>query len=100
MQVSYRRMMTEILVTPLGSDLYRVEVKEGDTQTIHDVTIASEDLTTLGRGHGPHALLEESFRFLLEREPKEAILPRFELLVIARYFPDYPAEITRRMAGR
>lgn len=92
--------MTEILVTSLGSDLYRVEVKEGDTETIHDVTVATADLEAWGRGHGPQVLLEESFRFLLEREPKEAILPRFELPVIARYFADYPAEINRRMAGR
>jgi len=92
--------MTEILVTPLGSDVYRVEVKEGDARTVHDVTVLSGELEAYGHGHGPQALLEESFRFLLEREPKEAILPRFELPVIARYFPDYPAEITRRMAAR
>jgi len=92
--------MTEILVTSLGSDLYRVEVKGDDTQTVHDVTVTPGDLTAFARGHGAEALLEESFRFLLEREPKEAILPKFELPVIARYFADYPAEITRRMAGR
>ena len=74
--------MTEILVTSLGSDLYRVEVKEGDSQTIHDVTVGSADVTTFGRGHGPPELLEESFRFLLEREPKEAILPRFDLYAV------------------
>ena len=92
--------MTEILVTPLGSDLYRVEVHEGESMTVHDVTVSPADLIAFGRGQGAPRLLEESFRFLLEREPKEAILPRFDLLVIARYFPDYPTEITRRMAAR
>ena len=29
-------------------------------------------------------LIEESFRFLLEREPNTAILPSFDLPVIAR----------------
>ncbi len=92
--------MTDILVTSLGSDLYRVEVRDGDTQTVHDVTVDSGDLAAYAHGHGPRALLEESFRFLLEREPKEAILPRFALPVIARYFPDYPTEINRRMTAR
>ena len=92
--------MTEILVSSLGSDLYRVEVNEGETHTIHDVTVSPADVARFARGHGPQELLEESFRFLLEREPKEAILPKFQLPVIARYFSDYPTEINRRMAGR
>ncbi len=91
--------MTEILVTALGADLYRVEIREGESNSIHDVTVTVGNLATFAEGHGPAKLLEESFRFLLEREPKEAILPRFELPVIARYFPDYPAEITRRLAS-
>jgi hypothetical protein len=89
--------MTEILVTPLSSDLFRVEIREGQSNSIHDVTVTSGDLATFAQGHGPQKLLEESFRFLLEREPKEAILPRFDLPVIARYFPDYPTEIRRRL---
>jgi len=92
--------MTEILVTSLGSDLYRVEVREGDSSSIHDVTVTNGDLTSFAQGQPAQVLLEESFRFLLEREPKEAILLRFALPVIARYFPDYPAEINRRLAGR
>lgn len=92
--------MTEILVTSLGSDLYRVEIREGESISIHDVTVTPGDLSVFGEGHSPQELLEESFGFLLEREPKEAILPRFELPVIARYFPDYPAEISRRLTAR
>ena len=36
---------------------------------------------------------QSSFVFLLEREPKEAILTRFELPVIEQYFPNYAALI-------
>lgn len=92
--------MAQILVTSLESHVYRVEVREHDTLTVHDVTVTPGDLATYAEGRSPGDLLEESFRFLLEREPKEAILPRFELPVIARYFPDYPGEIRRRMADR
>ena len=42
-------------------------------------------------------LIRRSFEFLLEREPKEAILRSFDLSVIARYFPEYEAEIARRV---
>jgi hypothetical protein len=42
-------------------------------------------------------LIRRSFEFLLEREPKDAILRAFDLPVIARYFPEYEAEIGRRL---
>ncbi len=92
--------MTDILVTPLGSDLHRVEVREPDSHSVHDVRVTVADLASFGGGVDVATLLEESFRFLLEREPKEAILPRFDLPVIARYFPSYPAEIRKRLTGR
>ena len=44
----------------------------------------------------PMDLVRRSFVFLLAREPKTSILRRFELLVIARYFPEYE----RRSAAR
>lgn len=44
-------------------------------------------------------LVAETLRFLLEREPASSILSSFDLTVVARYFPEYPAEIRRRLAG-
>jgi hypothetical protein len=41
--------------------------------------------------------VEESFAFLLEREPKESIMREFDLTVIARYFPDFEQEIGHRL---
>ncbi len=32
-----------------------------------------------------------------ERESKESILPRFDLVLIARYFPEFDREIKRRL---
>lgn len=34
---------------------------------------------------------------VVEREPREAILSRFEISVIGGYFPEYPEEIGRRL---
>jgi hypothetical protein len=38
-------------------------------------------------------LIKKSFEFLLEREPKESILYRFNLRVINQYFPEFEEEI-------
>ena len=38
-------------------------------------------------------LIKKSFEFLLEREPKESILSRFNLRIINQYFPEFEEEI-------
>jgi hypothetical protein len=78
---------------------FRVIVSEADGSTsAHQVTLREKDYERLTAGMvDPDRLVEESFKFLLEREPKEAILGRFDLMVIARYFPEYEAEIRRRL---
>jgi hypothetical protein len=60
--------------------------------------VSSSDLEELGVGQAdPVAVVRESFAFLLEREPATSILPEFSLPAIARYFPEYPAELPRRL---
>lgn len=34
-------------------------------------------------------IIEQAFVFLLDREPPKAILPSFELMTIAMYFPEF-----------
>ena len=41
-------------------------------------------------------LIKKSFKFLLEREPKEYILPRFNLRIINQYFPEFEEEIRKQ----
>ena len=43
-------------------------------------------------------LVRETFAFLLEREPRTAILPAFDLSDVSRYFPEYPSVIRLRLA--
>ena len=67
---------------------------EGGTSTRHVVTVASADLARLDPGAGdPHLLVDRSFRFLLEREPNTSILRSFDLMEIARYFPEFESTI-------
>jgi hypothetical protein len=81
----------------------RCAVRVGDDAgaTTHEVTVSTDALARYG---GPRrdaqALVHESFVFLLEREPRESILRRFDLPEIERYFPEFPVEIRRRLGVR
>jgi len=48
--------------------------------------------------HTPERCLEAAFRFLLDREPKESILRRFDVTVILRYFPEFEREMPRYLS--
>jgi hypothetical protein len=48
----------------------------------------------------PAELVRMAFEFLLENEPKESVLGRFDLPVIGRYFPNFEPEMKRRLANR
>jgi hypothetical protein len=77
---------------------FQVIVKEGETETRHCVTLRKADHERLSSGQAsPEALVRESFRFLLEREPKESILRSFDLTVIGHYFPAYEHQIAGRL---
>jgi hypothetical protein len=77
---------------------YRVRVVEGASESTHRVTLKPEDFQRLAAGKAaPEELVRRSFEFLLERESKESILARFDLPVIARYFPEYESEIARML---
>ena len=45
--------------------------------------------------HTPERCVEVAFRFLLDREPKESILGRFDATAISRYFPEFEREMPR-----
>lgn len=87
-----------ITVAAAGAGRWRVDVRAGSS-TSHQVAVPAGYLEKLGLAAGaPERVIEESFRFLLEREPNTSILASFELPVIARYFPEYEKEIRRRLA--
>ena len=73
---------------------FEVVVREGEGETRHHVTMSREmcDRLTADK-HTPERCLEAAFRFLLDREPKESILGRFDVTVISRYFPEFEREL-------
>ena len=71
-----------------------VTVRGGGASTRHEVTLRRADLERLGGpGEDPASFLRRCFEFLLAREPRESILSRFDVAVIARYFPEFEREI-------
>lgn len=87
-----------ILVTKEEPDVYHVEVAAARA-TRHRVTAEAGDVERLtGAKANAERLIEESFRFLLEREPNASILRSFDITDISQYFPEYEREIRRRLA--
>lgn len=89
----------EVKTSDLGEVYeFQVAVQDRRSSTQHRVTLKKADYHRLvGEGTSPEKLVIASFRFLLEREPKESILRSFDLTVISRYFPAYEREIRKRL---
>ena len=96
--------MTELDIVCARNPLYPdgpewlcdVSTEDGRINTRHRVGITAADLARLDPGaNDPHVLVDRSFRFLLQREPATSILVAFDLMDIARYFPEYEATIAR-----
>jgi hypothetical protein len=80
--------MADISISPLAPREFRVQVREGNRETTHQVTVPER----LGEGlelrdDDLERVVRESFRFLLERERATSILAQFSLSDISRYSP-------------
>jgi hypothetical protein len=85
-----------------SNDGWACEVTVGDdpAATLHSVRVDHSVLGELAPpGTSPEELVRASFEFLLEREPREAIMRRFELPIIGRFFSGY-ADSVRGRLGR
>lgn len=90
--------MSEITVTAMGTGEYGVQVREGNVDTSHRVTVPESLLDDLGVTDAEEEkIVRESFDFLLEREPATSILREFTLTSISDFFPEYLDELRRRL---
>lgn len=88
--------MASIEVTAAGDRRYHVVVTEGGQSSRHEVTVPEGYPHELGVGDAQaDEVVRASFAFLLAREPKEQIMARFDLPVIADYFSEYEQELPR-----
>ena len=87
-------MKAKISVAAEGPNEFRVTVSEGSTESSHRVTAQPRDVERIAAGKlDATGLVKMAFEFLLEHEPKESILPAFDLMVIARFFRLFEREI-------
>jgi len=90
--------MTEIEInkSEIGTGwIFEVTVSNGNSTT-HKVNLTREYYDHLSLSDTtPTKLVEGSFRFLLEREPKEMILRTFDLKIISHYFSEYERKISK-----
>ncbi len=83
-----------IQVEKKNQTTFSVVVDEQGSRSQHTVSVEEDYYRKLTGGKiTPEELVRKSFEFLLEREPKESILFRFDLPVIQRYFPEYERTI-------
>ena len=75
---------------PFPEAIFHVTIADADGQSKHVVTVHEPYYMELtGGSMSAEELIRKSFEFLLEREPKESILKKFELPKIQKYFPEY-----------
>ena len=87
-----------ITVKHTGGEEWAVTV-QGAVVTHHRVRVTKGDLERLAAGRSAEELLQESFKFLLEREPNTSILGSFDLPLIGHYFPEYERVIRAQLEG-
>jgi hypothetical protein len=88
--------MPDLDITAAGEHIYDVTVTDdAGVETRHRVTVPLGFLSVHGLAASQESVLVRgSMQYLLDREPPASILSEFSLDDIARYFPDYPTEIT------
>jgi hypothetical protein len=80
-------------------DTYGVLIEEGDTRTSHRVRVPAALLEDLAMTDvDPLVIVEESFGFLLDREPATSILESFSLDDVPKHFPDFYDELRARLS--
>ena len=81
-----------VTVTPCpGSGFtFDVIVRDLRDESRHRVTIEANEAERWAKfAAEPSRCVEAVMRFLLDREPKEAILSVFDMRVVRRYFPEF-----------
>lgn len=86
----------EINIEKLDDNKFLVTISEDDSFTEHVVTVEDESYEMLtDKMCSKELLVEKSIEFVLTKESKENILGKFEIMLIAKYFPEFPDEIKK-----
>lgn len=83
----------QIDVSEVEPGLFDVVVDEFVSARSFRVTLKDSDYNRLAKGRSRAVFIQDAFRFLLMREPKESILESFDIADISTYFPEFEKEI-------
>ncbi|HRN84910.1 MAG TPA: hypothetical protein PK857_08825 [Hyphomicrobium sp.] len=73
-----------------GAFTFLVQVRDAEGESSYDVTLGQNTYERLsGQKYAPETCVEAAFRFLLDREPRQSILSRFDVDRISQYFPEF-----------
>lgn len=73
---------------------YDVRVFDQGRAHSHTVTLSFQDYDLWSHGRvSPSRVVDACFRFLLDREPADDIMEKFDCSVIRRYFPEVDKEL-------
>ena len=75
---------------------FQVIIRQADGESRHRVTMDGAACQRLGAP--AERCIQAAFRFLLDREPRGAILSRFDISVIGNYFPEFEREWPRYLS--
>ncbi|MFO1436469.1 MAG: hypothetical protein U1F34_09040 [Gammaproteobacteria bacterium] len=80
--------------------VFTVQVDDELGQSRHRVTLTNGTYKRLTSGRfTEEQCVHAAFRFLLERESRDEILPSFDLNVIHLYFPDFEESLPHYLQG-
>jgi len=75
---------------------FLVTIEEQGGKSEHKVILDDTYYQNLSGGKiTKEELIKKSFKFLLEREPKESILFEFNLKIIKNYFPEFEKKLKK-----
>lgn len=95
--------MIEVSPLPAQDCLrFMVTIQDADGRSQYEVRLGRDSWPRLQKlDADPARIVAAAFRFLLDREPRDAILSRFDLREISRYFPEFERELPRYLhAGK
>ena len=79
---------------------FNIVVEEGGKKTKHSVSMSKDFYESLGVEVAAWKVIETSFRFLLDHEPKESILSKFDITVISHYFPEFKEQLMKKLKNK
>jgi hypothetical protein len=76
---------------------FSVTINEPTGPSFYKVSMDKDFLTRIGAELHPEKVVEKSFEFLLEKEPKEKILQEFDIAEISTYYHEFIPELNKRL---